>query len=210
MRKQIGIYGMTLLAGALALPLLAQDEGGSSKKAAAPDEAAADMMALYQKFAEPGEFHAHLRPMAGKWRIQGKYRFVPGAPWVESKSAGESKWILGGRFLEMRVKGEPMAGSDLAFEGFGVFGYDNHKKKYTSMWMDNMGTMIMMGEGTCDSSGKVITMVSHFTDPVMNMKTSMRSVYRIINNEKYVLSMYGVGPDGKDFLMMELNYARIG
>jgi len=209
MRIQTCFFGLVFLLGVLAIPLLAQEDKGTQNKGGSPDEMAAQMMAMYQKLAEPGEFHAHLRPMAGKWRISGKYRFMPGAEWVESKSTGESKWILGGRFLDMKVKGDPMPGSDTPFEGFGVFGYDNQKKKYTSVWMDNMGTLIMAGEGTCDPSGKVITMMSHYTDPVMNTETSMRSVYRIINNDKYSLSMYGIGPDGKEFLMMELNYARI-
>ena len=36
-------------------------------------------------------------------------------------------------------------------------GYDKLKEKYVNLWIDDMSTMVMIAEGTADSSGKVIT-----------------------------------------------------
>ena len=68
---------------------------------------------------------------------------------------------LGGRFLEERVQSSFMG---QPFSGIGYTGYDNVKKKYVSTWMDNMGTMIMVMEGTPDPAGKVYkTLEIHYT-----------------------------------------------
>ena len=162
------------------------------------------MMATFMKMAAPGEHHAHLKALSGRWNAVGKFRMDPSAPFIESKSEGVYEWILGGRFLKQQVKGEPMMGMPAAFEGFGILGYDNMSHKHTFVWMDNMGTMTMSGEGECTDAGKVTTYMSKFTDPMSGQESYMKSVYRIEGPDRYVLEMYSPGPEGKEFLAMEL------
>ncbi|MEE8169851.1 MAG: DUF1579 domain-containing protein [Phycisphaerae bacterium] len=199
MRKVIGVVAIGVCAAIAAVPLLADDKkpqqpGGDAMKA---------MMEAWAKQAAPGEHHAHLKPLAGKWESVGKFRMAPEAPWQESNSTSTAEWILGGRFLSQKISGEAMEGMTYAFEGFGVLGYDNLKQKYVSIWMDNMATMIMSAEGTCDSSGRVITFESaEFENPMTGQKESMKSIYRIESNSKYILEMYQPAPDGSEFMSM--------
>ena len=81
-------------------------------------------------------------------------------------------------------------------------------RKHTYVWVDNFGTMTMTGEGRCAEDGKVMTFMSKFLDPMTGQETYMRSVYRIESPNRYVLEMYGPGPDGQDFLAMELVHTR--
>ena len=186
--------GATLVAG----PLGAQQK---------QDEKA--MMDAYMKIAAPGEYHAYLKTFVGKWQTLGKFRMAPEAPWTESKGTGETEAILGGRFIVSKYTSPPMMGSPQPFEGRGLIGYDNQKKKYVSTWADNMGTMIMTAEGTSEDQGKTFTFKSNFTDPMTGKDTWMRSVYKVESPDKYVLEMYAPAPDGKEYLGMTIEHTRV-
>lgn len=172
------------------------DQGGADEMAA--------MMEAFVKLAAPGEHHAHLKPLSGQWNITGKFRMAPDAPWSESKSESVCEWILDGRFLTQRIKGEPMMGMPTPFEGFGFLGYDNMTHKHTFVWVDNFGTMTMTGEGHCADGGKVTTYMSKFLDPMTGQESHMKSVYRIEGPDRYVLEMYSPDPKGEEFLAMVL------
>ncbi len=180
--------------------VLAGDEAAKQD----PGDAAA--MEAMAKAAAPGEFHAHLNAMVGRWSLKVQWRMDPNAEWAESKSTAESKWVLGGRFVREEVEGEFMEG--MRFQGFGMTGYDNLKKKYTSMWTDNMSTGMMISEGTCDASGKVFTYRGRSMDPMTGTEKTYKWTIRIVNNDKYISEMYTVGEDGKEFKSMEITYTR--
>ncbi len=194
---------------AFALPLPAQDKPAGDVKPPADAEAEQKaMMEAWQKMAAPGEHHKNYDTMVGKWNIVSKYRWSPEAPWQESKSQCESSWILGGRFLQSKVKGDAMPPMDMEFEGFGLLGYDNAKQKHTSFWADNYGTMMMMAEGDCSADGKEFTFSSTYDDPMTGSKTTMKTLYKIKSADEYVMEFHQPGPDGKDFVMMELTCMR--
>lgn len=164
------------------------------------------------KMMQPGEFHAKMKPMAGKWTYVTKMRMTPEEPWNESTGKAEFKWGIGGRFLMQEIKGNPspmdaMTGGQ-PFEGFGMLGYDNKTKKYFSIWGDTWGTGFMESWGTCDESGKTITMTGECDCPITGKKESTRSVTKMISNDKMVFEMHQKGPDGKEFMGLEVTYTR--
>src|SRR6187549_847720 len=85
----------------------------------------------------------------------------PGAPPQESTGTSENKWVLGGRFVQQSHEGNFMG---QPFSGVGYTGYDNFKKKYVGTWMDTMGTMIMVSQGSADATGKTLSMTSTIDD----------------------------------------------
>lgn len=163
------------------------------------------MMEAWAKAATPGEFHAHLKPLAGQWNNTTKWRFDASAPWMESTGKSEYKWIMDGRFLLQEVASEMMGDR---FEGLGILGYDNVQKKYTSVWIDTMGTMIFTSLGSCDASGKVITLHGDYVDVMSGQKKKVRSVCRMINDNKHVFEMYDRTADGKEYMSLEVTYTR--
>ncbi len=190
----------------LAAPLIAQEK--KSEQPPAGEDETARMMEAWAKIATPGEHHAHLKPLEGKWTVTGKQRMSPEAPWSDHNGACEARWVLGGRFLQQNYTGQAMIPEMPEFEGLGIFGYDNAKQKYTCVWMDNYGTMTMTGEGTCDASGKVITLKFEFDDPFTGSKSWLKSVYRIDGPDKYTMEMHQPTPDGKEFKSLELVHRR--
>jgi len=215
MKKLLLTVCIALGVAALALPLSAyyQDMGGKKddKAGGAPQMSEEDMkhMANMKKNGTPGMHHDHLKPLVGNWTCDGKCKMAPEQPWQPMKSTATSKWVLGNRFVATEVKGEAFMPGEPPFEGMGWLGYDNLKKKYVMSWIDNMGTMIMNGEGTCDNSGKTITIMSNFVCPAMEKETHMKMVYKIQGNDKYSLEFWGPDPKtGKEFMSMEMNYTK--
>ena len=174
------------------------------------DPAMVEMMKRWQEFATPGEFHKRLEPLVGKWAYEVHWQMSPDAPAETSKGTGEYKWIMDGRYLQQETTAAQPEGPDgMIMKGLGLTGYDNMKKQYFCVWIDNMGTGLMTGYGTCDPDGKVITMAGEASDP-MSGKTNQkwRTVMRIESKDKHVFEMYGPGPDGKEFKQMEITYTR--
>src|SRR6185295_18628018 len=95
-----------------------------------------------------------LDALVGNWTTHVKWWMAPGAPAQESDGTAQMSWAFGGRYLHEADTGTAMG---MPFEGMGVTGYDNLKKKYVGSWIDSMGTGIMQSEGTYDPSKKTIT-----------------------------------------------------
>src|SRR5205809_928011 len=88
------------------------------------EKAAMDMM---MKMGAPGDQHKWLSSFEGNWNIAVKSWMDPAKPPQESTGTCESKMVLGGRFLHQECTGSMMG---MPFNGMGITGYDNMKKKY--------------------------------------------------------------------------------
>jgi uncharacterized protein DUF1579 len=207
--KRICGMSCVLIVSSLAIaPALWGADKPAEKKAppkAAPQAAMSeqDMMAAYAKFATPGPEHEFLKSLAGNWKAVTKAWMAPGDPQVSEGSAVRTI-ILGGRYLKDEFKSTFM---NQPFEGFGITGYDVAKKEYVSTWSDTMGTSIVMSRGKMDPSGKVLTMVGSYEDPVTGQKKTMKEVTRIVEANKNVLEIWE-DQGGKEVKSMEVTYTR--
>ena len=177
----------------------------SGEQTDANEGAESDMMAAYLALSMPGEYHKHLQPTIGHFKHEVKWRMAEEAPWNTSEGTTDRKWILGDRFIEETVKGD-MDGK--MFEGLGLLGYDNGLKCYVSMWVDSMSTGLMTSKGQCDASGKVFTFSGDMYDPMVQKNKTVKSILRIINNEKHVFEMFDKDDTGKEFKSMSIIYTR--
>ena len=197
-RFLLSLVSISLVA---ALPLSA---GDAKKPAAAapPDEKA--MMEAWQKAATPNENHKKLDPVIGTFDAKVTNWMAPGAPPMESTGVSENKWARGGRYVEVHFDGTFMG---MPFSGIGYTGYDNIKKEYVSTWMDNMSTTVMMARGNVEKNGDM-TLSGSMPDPMTGKATPFTEKMKIIDNDHNVWEMWGPGPDGKNFKMMEITYSR--
>jgi len=189
---------LTLLCGLLAVagPAAAQQ----------PEQPQVDeMMQVIVKLATPGEHHKHLEQFVGAWSTTSKFWPAPGAPPIESTGEAEHQPALGGRFIQLTYKGVMM---DMPFEGMGFIGYDNYQQKHIDFWIDNFGTLMLTGEGTCDAGGKTVTMMTTADDPISKTRKTLRSVYSFPSANEYRLEMYDTAPDGKEFRSLEIIHTR--
>ena len=166
----------------------------------------AETIQKWMQLAAPGKEHRALSPFVGKWNTVSKFWMAgPDAPPSVSKGEAELKYIMGGRFLSQDASGQ-MFGQK--FTGMGIIGYDNFKKKFTSMWIDSAGTAMYTSEGTKSKDGATFTFHGKMDDPVTGQRDSkVKTVWRIVNKDKHVFTMFGT-KDGKEVTMGELIYTR--
>lgn len=187
---------------ALAATALAQQDKKPAGKPAMDEKA---MMEAWEKAGTPGEAHKALEPMVGTWETKVSSWMSPGAEPMMSTGVSDNKWTLGNRFIEQRYEGSFM---DQPFSGIGYTGYDNIKKKYIGTWMDSMGTSMFTQTGTADASRKNMTFTGVTDDPMTGKSMQVKSVVKVVDNNKHTMEMWGPGPDGKMFKMMEIEYTR--
>jgi hypothetical protein len=158
-----------------------------------------------EKLAQPSEHHKHLEATVGHFKAHSKMWFEPGKPAVESDAESTNEWVLGGRFVKQTYKGTFMG---QPFEGMGLSGYDNFKKKYVCTWVDTSSTSMMTTEGEGD--GKTITAHGEVDEPSMpGKKTKVKTVTKIESNDKHTYEMFFTMPgQDKEAKVMEITYTR--
>jgi len=117
------------------------------------------------------------------------------------------KMIMGGRFLQQTVKGKAMG---RPFEGMGLLGYDNLKKKFQSIWLDNMGTGMAQGTGNYDSVAQTLHETGEFSCPTAKDKMmTYRAEWKMMDKNHQTYTMWTKDADGKEFISMEMDYKRV-
>jgi hypothetical protein len=197
-----GVCAVVLMA--ISGSALAQDAGAAKPKPGGKQPDPAAMMAAYEKAAAPGDQHKQLQKMVGKWSIALKTWMAPGQPPTETAGTATVKSLLGDRFVQMEVASTFMG---KPFNGIGIHGYDNTKKKYVGTWIDSMSTGIMRSEGTADATGKVLTAQATASDPLTGKESKMRIVQKWESDDKIVEEFFEKrGP--KEQKVMEITYTR--
>ena len=185
------------LAGALlvlcSIPLVAQNSNN--------DAAAMEAM---MKAATPGAPHKALDAFSGTWNTKIQMWMAPGAPPATSEGTSENKMVMGGRYLQQSFKGNFMG---MPFEGMGYTGYDNVKKQYWGTWMDNMSTGMMLSTGWSPDN-KTFMFTGSMADPMTGKDTRAEERITIVDNDHHTMEMWGPGPDGAMYKMMQIEYAR--
>ena len=162
-------------------------------------------MKAWMDYMTPGEFHKEMAKWDGEWNEDITMWMAPGAPAQKSTASCVNKMILGGRYQSSIHKG---SFSGMPFEGISTTGYDNAKKTFISTWVDNMGTGVMVLEGTWDEKGKMLTMKGKQTDPATGKEMGVREIFRVIDDNTQKMEMFMTPAGGQEFKSMEITFTR--
>ena len=152
----------------------------------APPMDSAAMMKAWMDYSTPGAMQKWLASQDGKWKGE-MTSWDGGKAGAKEEMTQENRMVMGGRYQESTVKGK-MMGMD--FEGHSLMGYDNAKKKFVCSWIDNMGTGIMMLEGSYNEAEKTLEMKGQMTDPASGKDTPVRQVYHMTDDKTQVMEMF--------------------
>lgn len=194
------MYGpcTTLVVGTLVAGLALASE----KKA---DPKTEEMMKKMEAAGTPGAAHQALEPLIGNWNAEVKMWMAPDAPPTVTKATAKTTWAMNGRFVQQEFNGEFMG---KPFRGLGFTGYDNTKKQYNSVWIDDMNTAMHTSEGQAEDGGKVITLEGNYDCPMTGEKgKASKEVVRIINRDKHIFEMHDPSKGDKS-KTMEITYTR--
>jgi hypothetical protein len=155
----------------------------------------------------PGKMHQFLAEGAGEWTGKNTMWMTPGADPIKTESTATVSPMMDGRFVKCEMKGE-MPGMG-PYNGYGLYGFDNVSKKFSSIWIDNHSTGMMVGEGELSSDGKVLTWKYTGNCPITKKAMVMREVETITSPNTRTLEMFGPDPkSGKEFKMMSIELTR--
>jgi hypothetical protein len=200
MKKGIVVCLVLLIAGLA----LAQDKKDMKQPPSKDDMA--KMMAAYEKLATPGPEHAALGKMAGDWDVAVKMWMDPKQPAQESKGTCTEKSVLGGRYMQSDFHGMMMG---KPYNGVGLDGFDNVKKQYSSVWIDDMGTQMMVAMGTPSADGKTITYTGKMDDPIVGqMNKDIKFVVTLVDDKTHKMEMYDAVGTPNEYKIMELTYTK--
>ncbi len=165
-----------------------------------------EIMEIYRKVGTPGAPHKLLAKLEGSWTTRTRGWMEPDKPPTESAGTCEQKLILDGHYLRQEYAGDMMG---VPFSGINFLGYNNHTKKYESVWIDSMSTAIYYFVGTASEDGRTITQECSYDDPVRGPSV-WRSVTKIKDDNTQEFEMYITPKGGKEEKMMEMTAIRKG
>ena len=200
------IVGVGVAAGVAINKVQDNREGGSVAAAShvAQPEDMPPEFAAWMEAGTPDAHHESLGRFVGDWNAEVTFRMGPDAPEETSVGRQKSEMIYDGRFLRSTFEGD-MGG--MPFEGMSLMGYDKIEKKFVSIWVDSMSTMIFMESGTYDEATKTYTMTASFTDP-MGQKVKSKHVMRYESADRYVFEMHEAKGGGDWFNSGTIVYTR--
>jgi hypothetical protein len=172
----------------------------------------ADEMKQMMDLAKLNENHKLLASMAGTWSYTVKMWMDPKDTPTESTGTAVRKSVMDGRYLTGDYSGKfKMPGADgkmteMNFKGMSMDAYDNVKKKFVNGWVDNMGTGIMIAEGTYDDATKTFTYTGEF-EMMPGMKAKIREVIKMTDKDHMAMEYYEDRGQGEN-KTMEITYKR--
>lgn len=162
---------LSLLA-ALAAPAAAQEPANAEQR-----RKMEAMMAAMQ----PGPEHARLAQLAGTWDVELTMWSPGGREPARAGAVAENEMILGGRFLQSRVKGgQP----PMQIESLTLTGFDRRYNRYTTVGFDTWGTYYVTAAGAMKDS--LITMHGTDEDPIAGHTQVYDMNLRFVDENTYV------------------------
>jgi hypothetical protein len=163
------------------------------------------------ELAKLNDNHKVLATTAGTYSYVVKMWMDPKGPPTESKGTATRKAIMDGRYVsgeytsKFKMPGADGKMKDMNFIGMSMDGYDNVKKKFVSGWVDNMGTGIMMLDGTYDAATKTFTYAGDY-EMMPGMKEKVREVIKM--TDKGMTMEYYEDRGQGETKSMEINYTK--
>ena len=179
--------------------------GNQSREAGTGQPDKAEMMKKAEAAGKPGPGHKALEHFVGSWKAEVKCWMEPGGQPQVSKATAKGSWIMNGRFLQEDFQGEMMG---KPFNGRSVYGYDNFKHTFNSVWISDMQTSMFQTEGRGEDANQTIKLQGTASCAATERTDiPMKVVLRILGPDRHTFEMYDCSR-GENAKTMEITYTR--
>lgn len=155
----------------------------------------------WKAYATPGLQHKMMADETGTWNVEMTFWMAPDAPPEKYTSTAQARMILDGKYQEVVYKGTMMG---MPFEGKSTLAFNNKSGEYTSTWIDNMGTGMMIVKGHYDETTKALNFTGSMVDPITGKDTGIREIYTIVDANTRKLETFDTKEGQKEFKSMEI------
>lgn len=161
-------------------------------------------MKQWQDYMTPSDVHLEWAKNDGIWDTENTMWMKPGAEPTVSKGTMENKMIIGGRYQQSTYKA---IFENMPMEGQSTMAYDNHTKEYTSIWIDNFGTGMMVLKGKKDPETGIIHLSGEMTDIRSSKPMKVRETFEVIDENTHKMEMF-YEAEGQEQMTMRLIFKR--
>jgi len=151
----------------------------------------------------PGPEHKMLAEMVGEWEGEISMWMDPSQPPQTMMGTTKYESVLGGRYIVGHYSGEMMG---MPFNGMDLTGFDNALKVYQNVWIDNMGTGMMILDGTFDNNTNTVIYLGKMVTPG-GEKVDVKTTLHIIDKDHSTFEMFTNSGNG-EIKTMEIKYKR--
>jgi Protein of unknown function (DUF1579) len=154
--------------------------------------------------------HQHLGRIAGEW--EGTYRlwFEPDMLAAESAQRGTLRAVLGGRFLLHEYSWDFDGRS---YAGIALYGYHIDERRWECAWVDSFhtGSSIMFSVSPEHALAERFSVLGSYGDGQTppGPRWGWRTAIEQPDDDRLVILMTNVAPDGREGQAVEVNYARV-
>ena len=155
----------------------------------------------WKAYATPGFAHKMMADEQGTWNVTMTFWTSPDALPEAYTSTAQVRMVLSGHYQEVLYSGTMIG---MPFEGKSTLAFNNKSGEYTSTWIDNMGTGMMITKGHYDETAKAINLTGTMTDPVTGKNVGIREVYTTVDANTRKLETFDTKEGQKEFKSMEI------
>ena len=152
-----------------------------------------------QEPPKPGPEHKQLAELVGDWTAEWDFGGQ------KSKATASYKSICGGLWIASDFRGEIFG---VPFEGHGLDGFDQTKRKFVSVWVDSMQTTPMTLEGSLDESSGDLVLMGEMVEPT-GAKQKVKNVTEFKDADHFTFRTYTIQADGSEQMLFAIEYARV-
>jgi hypothetical protein len=208
------LFRVTAAVAAAFIAFSAAATENEQRTTTASDPFTPEMMEQMMALGRPGENHKLLADTVGTWSyvvrmwMDGDTSKKP----QESTGTATRRAVMDGRYFIMDAKGQmEMPGPDgkpmkMNFEGMALEGYDNVRKKFFGVWIDNMSTGKMVSEGEHNPADNTLVFHGDY-EPVPGVRYKVREVIKYTDKNSHSMEWFEDRGQG-EMKTMEIVYTR--
>lgn len=161
----------------------------------------AEVNRAWAEYMTPGEMHKLLAEETGTWDVTMTIWERPDAAPQTATATADVNMVLGGRYQEAIYNGK-MMGMD--WQGKSTVSYNNKTGTFTSTFIDNTGTGMMVATGHYDEAVKALISTGEMADVVTGKPVKFREVYTFVDAKTRKMETFNKKEGVKEYKGMEI------
>jgi hypothetical protein len=160
----------------------------------------------WTEYMTPSDIHTLLAQYVGHFKMEITMSMGEGKEPAVIIVDSEQAMLLGGRFLEMKQKGN-MMGMD--YQAITTLGFNNTDKKFGLTTLTNMGTGTLSLFGDWDAGTRTATLYGPLTNPVTKGIISVKQIISFVDPNTIVIESFDKEGDAPEKKTVEYKFTRV-